>query len=78
MKVDEAGDDRFAGGVDDLRAVGHLDGVPRSGRPDASVIDQDDRVGDRFPAGAVNELGADDREVGGLGWRGGGAPTGRE
>ena len=66
VEVDEAGDNRLAGGVDDLRAVWNLDSVPWAGGTDAAVVDQDDRVGNGVSASAVDELGADDREVGGL------------
>ena len=75
VQIDQPGNDRLAGGVDDLRAVRHRDGVARAGRADAAAIDQDDRVGDRVGAGAVDELGADDRQVGRLGVGSGGAAS---
>ncbi len=66
MQVDEPGDHRLAGRIDDFRGVRHLDGVARTGRPHASVVDQDDRVGDGVAAPAVDELGAHDCQIGGL------------
>ena len=66
VQVDEAWDDRLAGSIDHLRAVRHLDGVARAGRPDAAVVDQDYGVGHGVAAGAVDEPGTDDRQVGGL------------
>ena len=79
VQVHQAGNDRLAGDVERLRAVGHGRRVPRAGAHDAPVADDDHRVGHRRRTGRVNQLRSDEREcAGSLGSRAfaGGSATG--
>ena len=69
MQVYQPRDNRLSGRIDDLCALGHGGGVSRTGGLHATVANDDDRVGDRIPAGAVDELGPDDDQARGLAGR---------
>jgi hypothetical protein len=63
MQVDQTGNDRFAGGINNLRAQWHLGRRPGAGRVDPSVTDHNDGVGDRRATCAINQLSTNDRKA---------------
>ena len=62
VEVDERGDDRLPGDVDDGRAGRDVDGAARSGRPDDAAGDDQRRILDRRPTVAGDQpcAGVDD------------------